>query len=144
MYNQLLIGIGVVGFILSAFFVAPYNSAAGFLFTLFFTFLFLEAYITAIQTPPKLRSLTEIPHSGLHIQPLPSGYMLTSIIGFLVATLYIMPDISADWGIAIGVFFLILFIASVVSMSSVPNGNLALEEAHMRELAIHHKIHRHR
>lgn len=143
MYNSLLMGIGVAGFILSAFFVAPYDSPAGFLFTLFFTFLFLEAYITSIQTPPDLRHRFDMPRTGVHIAPLPSGYMLTSIIGFLVSTLYILPEFSANWGIVMGVFFLILFIASVVSMSTVPSGDLALEEAHMRELAIHHKIHRH-
>ncbi len=65
--------------------------------------------------------------------PLSSGFMATSIIGFFVSIWFIM-DYSEPWGFTFMVFFLILFIASFVSM----NRAMPIPE-HMEELAIHKK-----
>lgn len=60
--------------------------------------------------------------------------MLTSIIGFMVSTMFVMK-ISVTWGFTFAVFFVIMFIASIVSMSNM--------DAELRygweELAIHEK-----
>jgi hypothetical protein len=66
--------------------------------------------------------------------PLTSGFMLTSIIGFMVSVLFVMK-MSVSWGFTFAVFFVIMFISSIVSMSNM--------EADTRygweELAIHDK-----
>lgn len=48
--------------------------------------------------------------------PLSTGFMLTSIIGFFISLLVIYP-VSASFGFAFMLVFLVLFIASVVSMT---------------------------
>jgi hypothetical protein len=63
--------------------------------------------------------------------PLSSGFMATSIIGFFVSIWFVM-DYSEPWGFTFMVFFIMLFIASIVSMTRA----LPIPE-HMDELAIH-------
>ena len=65
--------------------------------------------------------------------PLPHEWMLVSIMGFLVSTMLIYPEWSATWGFTFAVFFAIMFIASVISMS-----NAGLSEEELVELAVHH------
>ena len=63
--------------------------------------------------------------------PLSAGFMLTSIIGFLVS-IWLIMDLSATWGFTFAFFFVLMFIASFISMSKaepVPE--------HMIHLAIH-------
>ena len=60
--------------------------------------------------------------------------MLTSIMGFLVSAFYV-TKISQTWGFTFSLFFIIMFISSVVSMS-----NMDAEERYgWEELAIHEK-----
>ncbi len=66
--------------------------------------------------------------------PLTSGFMLTSIIGFLVSVYFVM-DLSATWGFTFALFFTIMFIASIISMSNIE----AEERYGWEELAIHEK-----
>ena len=47
-------------------------------------------------------------------QPLPHEYMLTGIIGFFVS-FFLIAD--KTWSFALGLFFLLLIIASMVSLS---------------------------
>jgi len=51
--------------------------------------------------------------------PLSSGYMLASMLGFLIAVIAIVP-ISLSWGAAIAFIFALMFIASVISMTHAP------------------------
>jgi hypothetical protein len=66
--------------------------------------------------------------------PLTSGFMLTSIIGFMVSTLFVMK-LSVSWGFTFSLFFVVMFIASVISMSNMD----ADERYGWEELAIHEK-----
>lgn len=66
--------------------------------------------------------------------PLPHEWMLTGIIGFFVSWLYVYPYWSEKWGAAFMLLFIIVFIASVVSMSAD-----SFDERHLEELAIHEK-----
>ncbi len=66
--------------------------------------------------------------------PLTSGFMLISIIGFLVSVYFVM-DLSATWGFTFALFFTIMFIASIISMSNIE----AEERYGWEELAIHEK-----
>ena len=51
--------------------------------------------------------------------PLKSSYMLISILGFFI-TAYIIYPRSANFGIASMLVFVLMFIASIVSMTKAP------------------------
>jgi hypothetical protein len=69
--------------------------------------------------------------SPIKYAPLSSGFMVVSIIGFLVSV-WMVSDWSASLGFTLALFFVIMFIASVVSMTKAE----PIPE-HMEELAIH-------
>ncbi len=48
--------------------------------------------------------------------PLKSSFMLAGIIGFLISVIYI-PKYSLNWAFAFGLVFLIMVIATLVSMT---------------------------
>ena len=56
--------------------------------------------------------------------PLPSSFMLTAILGFIISAMWVFPQ-STNWGFTFFVFFTIMFIASVVSMAHAPVDELA-------------------
>ena len=60
------------------------------------------------------------------VTPLSSGFMLTSIVGFLVSAFYI-PTMDPvifpsriDYAFAFGLVFVLMFIASMISMTYSP------------------------
>ena len=55
-----------------------------------------------------------------HIAPLPASFMLAAIIGFLVSATIVSP-ISRSWGLAFSIIFVLMFVASLVSMSYAPS-----------------------
>jgi hypothetical protein len=69
--------------------------------------------------------------SPLKYAPLSSGFMMVSIIGFLVSIWMIM-DWSETWGFTLVLFFVMMFISSIVSMTKAE----PIPE-HMDELAFH-------
>jgi len=50
--------------------------------------------------------------------------MVTAIVGFLISVFYILPNEAfpnnKTWAFTFGLFFLIMFVASVISMSTAP------------------------
>jgi len=66
---------------------------------------------------------------------LSAGFMLTSIIGFFVAVYFIMK-LSTTWGFTFALFFAIMFVASIISMTNAPYR----EKEYQEELGIHEKI----
>jgi|GEM_PF-898001 len=64
--------------------------------------------------------------------PLPHEWMLISIIGFFISV-FTIYNLNRTWGFTFAIFFAIMFIASVVSMSGADTS-----EEEMVELAIHH------
>lgn len=63
--------------------------------------------------------------------PLSAGFMLVAIFGFLISVWFIM-DLSVSWGFTFSFFFVVMFIASFISMTKaepVP--------VHMDTLSIH-------
>ena len=68
--------------------------------------------------------------------PFSGGFMLTSILGFLISVLFVMK-ISATWGFTFALVFVLMFIASVVTMSRID----ADDKYSMNELAVHDKGH---
>ena len=70
----------------------------------------------------------------MKVAPLSSGFMLVSILGF-ISFAFLFDDIPT-WSFTMMVFFAIMFVASIISMTYAP-----VHEDHMSELAIHEKIH---
>lgn len=56
----------------------------------------------------------------LNVAPLSGGYMITSIVGFLISAFYILPN-SKKWGFTLVLFFTIMFVASLISMTYAPS-----------------------
>ena len=63
--------------------------------------------------------------------PLSAGFMMTSIIGLLISLLFIM-SLSTTWGFTFTLFFIIMFLSSLISMTKAE----PIPE-HMDHLAIH-------
>ena len=56
--------------------------------------------------------------------PLNTAFFATSIIGFLISIFYIYPK-TMTWGVAFGLVFALMFIASMISMKrAAPNSQL--------------------
>lgn len=53
--------------------------------------------------------------------PLSGGFMIASIVGFFVSAIYI-AELSLNWGFALSVVFVLMFIASFISMIKAPIG----------------------
>ncbi|HLC50446.1 MAG TPA: hypothetical protein VJI97_03380 [Candidatus Nanoarchaeia archaeon] len=55
-----------------------------------------------------------------NVAPLSSAFMLTSIVGALVSAFYIFPG-SRKWGFTFILFFTLMFVASLISMTYAPS-----------------------
>lgn len=53
--------------------------------------------------------------------PLSGGFMIASIVGFFVSSIYI-AGLSLNWGFALSIVFVLMFIASIISMTKAPVG----------------------
>jgi len=49
--------------------------------------------------------------------PLNSAFMATSMLGTVISIMYVLPN-SFDWGVAFTLIFVVMFVASIISMSS--------------------------
>ncbi len=68
--------------------------------------------------------------------PFSSGFMLSTIIGFFISVFFVM-SVSPTWGFTFALIFVIMFIASVVTLSQIE----AEDKYGLKELAIHEKGH---
>ena len=55
-----------------------------------------------------------------NVAPLKGGYMITSIVGFMISTIYVFPR-SQTWGFTFTIFFMLMFVASLISMTYGPD-----------------------
>ena len=55
-----------------------------------------------------------------NVAPLSGAFMLTSIVGFLISAFYIMPN-SMKWGFTLVLFFALMFVAAIISMTYSPS-----------------------
>lgn len=53
------------------------------------------------------------------IAPLSGSFMATAVVGFAVSLIFVYK-ISMAWGMALMIFFVIMFIASIISMTYAP------------------------
>ena len=55
------------------------------------------------------------------VAPLHGSFMITSIVGFIISFLYIYTQLgNKTWGFTFMLFFVLMFIASIISMNSSP------------------------
>lgn len=54
------------------------------------------------------------------IAPLTGGFMVTSMVGFIISAIYVFPR-SRTWGFTFSIFFVLMFIASMISMTYGPD-----------------------
>ncbi len=55
------------------------------------------------------------------VAPLNSQFMLTSMLGFLISTVWVYPNYQS-WGVAFALVFALMFISSIISMTHGPVG----------------------
>ena len=55
-----------------------------------------------------------------NVAPLKGGYMITSIVGFIISAIYVFPR-SYTWGLTFTIFFTLMFVASMISMTYGPD-----------------------
>ena len=55
-------------------------------------------------------------HKEFNVAPLSGAFMITSIVGFIISAFYVLPN-SKTWGFTFVLFFSLMFIASLISMS---------------------------
>ncbi|MCF7871871.1 hypothetical protein K9L97_02450 [Candidatus Woesearchaeota archaeon] len=77
--------------------------------------------------------------------PLTSGFMAIAIIGFFISiwlpidTLQLSPDTELSWRFTFALFFVLMFIASMITMTRAE-----VTRTHMRELEMHEEVHKKR
>ena len=54
-----------------------------------------------------------------NVAPLSGGFMITSIVGFLISSFWVMPK-SIKWGFTLMLFFTLMFISAMISMTYAP------------------------
>lgn len=57
------------------------------------------------------------------IVPLRSSFMLTAIIGFAISAIWVLKA-SIAWGTTLMIFFAIMFVAAIISMTYAPTKKL--------------------
>ena len=55
-----------------------------------------------------------------NVAPLKGGYMITSIVGFIISAIYVFPR-NNTWGLTFAIFFMLMFVASMISMTYGPD-----------------------
>ena len=55
------------------------------------------------------------------VVPLHGSFMVTAIVGFIISALYVYRQLgNKTWGFTFMLFFALMFIASIISMTSAP------------------------
>jgi len=70
----------------------------------------------------------------MKVAHLSAGFMLTSIVGFFIAVFFVWKY-SISWGFTFALFFTIMFVASIISMTHAD----FTDKEYQQELAIHEK-----
>lgn len=55
----------------------------------------------------------------LNIAPLSAGFILTSMVGFIISIIFVYSR-SRTWGFTFTLFFTLMFIASMISLTYAP------------------------
>lgn len=55
-----------------------------------------------------------------HAAPLKASFMAVSLLGFFITIYYLFDLMGQTWGLTFLIFFVLMFIASMVSMTKAP------------------------
>lgn len=55
-----------------------------------------------------------------HAAPLKASFMAASLLGFFITIYYLFDLMGQTWGLTFLIFFVLMFIASMVSMTKAP------------------------
>ncbi|MFH0867994.1 MAG: hypothetical protein V1831_01660 [Candidatus Woesearchaeota archaeon] len=55
-----------------------------------------------------------------NVAPLTGGFMITSMLGFIISVIYVFPR-NYSWGFTFALFFFLMFVASMISMTYGPD-----------------------
>jgi len=58
-----------------------------------------------------------------NVAHLSGGFMITSILGFLISAIYVYPA-SQRWGFTFAIFFILMFVAAMISMTYGPDESM--------------------
>lgn len=61
-----------------------------------------------------------MPKKELKVAPLSASFMVTSIVGFFISIVFV-ANYSRTWAFTFGLFFILMFIASLISMTYGPD-----------------------
>jgi len=70
----------------------------------------------------------------MKVAHLSAGFMLTSIVGFFISLLFVWK-LSISWGFTFCLFFIVMFVASIISMTHAD----FTDKEYQQELAIHER-----
>lgn len=70
------------------------------------------------------------------VAPLHSSFMLVSMLGFILSAFSLNNPVFKSWAFAFIIVFILMFVASLISMSRAP-----ITDDHMERLAIHNEGH---
>jgi len=59
---------------------------------------------------------------------LSAGFMLTSIVGFFISVFFVWPKFSISWGFTFSLFFAMMFVASIISMTKADFSDKEIQE----------------
>jgi len=65
----------------------------------------------------------EVGKTQPNVAHLSGGFMITSIVGFLISSVYVYP-VSKTWGFTFAIFFTVMFIAATISMTYGPDESM--------------------
>ncbi|MCA9477717.1 MAG: hypothetical protein KC535_01055 [Nanoarchaeota archaeon] len=75
----------------------------------------------------------------MKVAPLSKGFMIASIIGVLLSTMF-LPQYSPTWAVTLGVISFVMLIASIISMTHAPvEEELALDSGAYRIVQPHNE-----
>lgn len=66
------------------------------------------------------------------VAPITGSFMIMSILGFIISTLYVYPR-TASYGVSFSIVFSLMFIASMISMSYADVDEILYLEKKARE-----------
>ena len=77
-----------------------------------------------VKRRPRRKLVEPVPEPKSRFAPLNTTFLVSSIIGFLISTVY-LPKFSITWAFAFAFLFFIMFIAAMLSMArATPDAQL--------------------
>ena len=70
----------------------------------------------------------------MKVSYLDGSFLATSILGFLISVWFITPNLSLKWGFTLTLFFILMFIASIISVTHAEPEVTGIDKRVLRKL----------